>query len=208
MSENSNGRNWWHTVPGVITAVTGLLTALSGLVLALHQAGIFAGGNRSVQQEQVMPRSPRDKPGESEIYEPDEPSGSAAAHRDLETFLQTYFETLNRCKPVEILGLYADKVDYYGAGNISKDFILQDKDHYCQRWAEVRYERIGALSVAETGMNNEQQLKFNIRFFGRSPERGATISGDATNTLVVRAIDGEFKIVSEKQKVIQRKQRP
>jgi hypothetical protein len=34
-------RSWWHTFPGVLTAVAGILTALGTLVLALHQAGVL-----------------------------------------------------------------------------------------------------------------------------------------------------------------------
>lgn len=34
------------------------------------------------------------------------------------------------------------------------------------------------------------------------------VSGTATNTLVVRAIDGEIKIIDEKQRVTKRKQLP
>jgi beta-lactam-binding protein with PASTA domain len=32
---------WWHTVPGVLTAITGIITAITGLIVALHQAGLL-----------------------------------------------------------------------------------------------------------------------------------------------------------------------
>lgn len=34
-------KSWWHTVPGILTAITGVMTALSGLLLTLHQTGIL-----------------------------------------------------------------------------------------------------------------------------------------------------------------------
>ena len=41
MAENPKSQGWWHTVPGVLTAVAAILTAVSGLIVALHQAGFF-----------------------------------------------------------------------------------------------------------------------------------------------------------------------
>jgi len=235
MSENSNGRNWWHTLPGVITAVTGLLTAVSGLLLALNQAGIFEDKEPSVVQGQATPANGKGKPNSPKIHAatpvltqeptvPEEkpaplalnvegpasagPRRSAIAAQDLETFAQSYLGVLNRCKPAEILGLYADAVDYFEAGTVTKDFIFQDKDRYCRRWEEVRYERVGTVAFADTGTESEKQLTFKIRFFGRNPARGAMVSGTALTTLVARAIDGEIKIVDEKQRVTKRKQLP
>lgn len=233
MSENSNGHSWWLTLPGVITAVAGLLTAVSGLVLALHQAGIFEGKDPSVVQGEAMPSGGKSvspetratplvlphettaaeekpaplalnvgRPAPAEVRPPAIPPG------DLETFVQSYLGVLNRCKPAEILGLYADSVDYFGAGIVAKDFIFQDKDRYCRRWEEVRYERVGTIAVADMGAKNEKQLTFNVRFFGRNAARGAMVSGTAINTLTVRAIDDEIKIIAEKQRVTKRKQLP
>ena len=235
MSENSNGHSWWHTLPGVITAVTGLLTAVSGLLLALNQAGIFEDKEPSVVQQQATPANGKGKSDSPEIHAatpvltqeptvpeekpaslalnvegpaPAAPRRPAMAHQDLETFVQSYLGVVNRCKPAETLGFYADAVDYFGAGIVTKDFIFQDKDRYCRRWEEVRSELLGPIAVADTGAENEKRLTFKIRFFGRNPARGAVVSGTATNTLVVRAIDGELKIIDEKQRVTKRKQLP
>ena len=117
MSENSNDHGWWHTLPGVITAVTGLLTAVSGLMLALHQAGIFEGKEPSVVQGQATlangkgksdspeihaatpvltrePTVPEEKPAplalNVERPAPAGPRRPAIAPQDLETFVQSY----------------------------------------------------------------------------------------------------------------------
>ena len=36
-----NSKNWWSTLPGVITAIAGTLTAITGLIIALDQIGFF-----------------------------------------------------------------------------------------------------------------------------------------------------------------------
>ena len=33
--------SWWHTLPGLLTAIGGFITAIATLVTALYQAGIF-----------------------------------------------------------------------------------------------------------------------------------------------------------------------
>ncbi|NJR38740.1 MAG: SH3 domain-containing protein [Leptolyngbyaceae cyanobacterium CSU_1_4] len=36
-------RDWWQTIPGILTGLAGITTATTGLVIALHQAGFFGG---------------------------------------------------------------------------------------------------------------------------------------------------------------------
>ena len=43
MSEETKPGGWWHTLPGVLTAVAGMLTAITGLIVAFSQAGFFKG---------------------------------------------------------------------------------------------------------------------------------------------------------------------
>ncbi len=42
MAEPSK-QSWWHTIPGILTAVAGLITAVTGMIIALHQIGVFGG---------------------------------------------------------------------------------------------------------------------------------------------------------------------
>ncbi|HWR20945.1 MAG TPA: hypothetical protein VN444_03685 [Verrucomicrobiae bacterium] len=41
MPDNERLPNWWHTVPGILTAIAGVVTAITGLLLALNQIGVF-----------------------------------------------------------------------------------------------------------------------------------------------------------------------
>ena len=57
--------DWWHTLPGVLTAVAGVITASTGLIVVLHQTGWFAskdtisaGGEANpAQQSSPVPSS-------------------------------------------------------------------------------------------------------------------------------------------------------
>ncbi len=199
MSENSNGRNWWHTLPGMITAVAGLFTAISGLVLALHQAGIVESKAQYVMEPKAATLTPN--AGRPARVEP----RPASAHRNLEAFVQTYLGFLNSCNPTELLGLYADVVDYLDAGKVPLDFIRQEREQFCERWEEFRYEQAGGVSIVDAGAEDEKQLTFGLQFFARRPARRKEVSGTAIKTLIVRPIDGEFRIINEKMGVTKHK---
>lgn len=46
-------RSWWHTAPGILTAIAGIITAMAGLIVALHQAGLFGGGDTQPKAEAI-----------------------------------------------------------------------------------------------------------------------------------------------------------
>ena len=63
MSENPKSEGWWHTVPGLLTALAGIITAVTGLLVALHQTGLFVMEDKAVPQVQVQPpKVPPDSP--------------------------------------------------------------------------------------------------------------------------------------------------
>ncbi|WP_290648322.1 hypothetical protein [Aquisalimonas sp.] len=41
MADVGPGKGFWHTLPGVLTAIAGLLTAVTGLLVVLHQFGVM-----------------------------------------------------------------------------------------------------------------------------------------------------------------------
>jgi hypothetical protein len=41
MSKNEKAQGWWHTFPGIVTAVATFIGAVTGLIVALNQIGLF-----------------------------------------------------------------------------------------------------------------------------------------------------------------------
>jgi hypothetical protein len=41
MVKESDSTSWWHTLPGVLTAIAGLITAVAGLLAVLLQTGVL-----------------------------------------------------------------------------------------------------------------------------------------------------------------------
>lgn len=47
MADSRDGKSFWHTLPGVLTAVGGFLTALTGLLVTLDQLGLIGAAPKS-----------------------------------------------------------------------------------------------------------------------------------------------------------------
>lgn len=41
MVEERKSKGWWHTVPGILTAIATIITAVGSLLAVLHQIGVF-----------------------------------------------------------------------------------------------------------------------------------------------------------------------
>jgi hypothetical protein len=39
-------KSWWHTMPGILTAISGLIAAVTSLIVVLHQTGIIDGNKK------------------------------------------------------------------------------------------------------------------------------------------------------------------
>ena len=48
--EQSTGKNFFTTLPGIVTAIAGLITAVGGFLLVLKQTGCFTSGKENSEQ--------------------------------------------------------------------------------------------------------------------------------------------------------------
>ena len=116
-------------------------------------------------------------------------------------FVDNYLEALNSSNVRKITSMYADYVDYFGAGIVDKDFIIEDKADFYRRWPEVNYRLLGRVIVENENSELVKRLIFSFRFHTYSSSRNRESSGTAENTLIVEKIEGVIKIVNEKQVV-------
>lgn len=59
MADEGKPGSWWHTLPGVLTAVAGIIGAVSGLLIALNQIGFFeAAKEPQPKKAEVAPPKP------------------------------------------------------------------------------------------------------------------------------------------------------
>lgn len=103
--------------------------------------------------------------------------------------------------PEAMLSLYDEQVDLLDAGIVGKDRVLAERRNYLKRWPEMRWDPI-TDSLVSTADGDNLRLSFNADFHLASAERKERIDGQATLDLVLRKVGQDWKIISEKEKVI------
>lgn len=97
------------------------------------------------------------------------------------------------------LAFFADRVDYFGEGNVSRAKIRDDLLRYDQRWPERQFKLAGDLVITPQ-QNSRVQLTFPLRYELRSGREQA--SGLVRKTLTLQRTgrnDLEIVAISEKK---------
>ena len=129
---------------------------------------------------------------------------NAITSTELDSFVLLYLDILSRCNMSEISNLYDDYVDYFGLGRVNKGTIREDKENFCERWPTIRYELEGSIMSQDTNDEKIKLIEFPISFNVYNSKRLASMSGTARNYLMIHKLNGELKIIDEKQKVLRR----
>ena len=103
--------------------------------------------------------------------------------------------------PSRNLELYAERVNYYDQGTVSRSDVLRDKKQYLERWPERTYERTSDVEIVDAGAAD--MIRFNYRYQVSGGSRNAEGTGWAE--LGVQRRDGRISIVSERGGVTDRK---
>ena len=95
--------------------------------------------------------------------------------------------------------LYADRIDYFGEKQVSRDNVIRDKKNYFQRWPSRRFSLIpGTMSVKPRDSDSKTvDVSFRFMFKVSSPERTSRGLGKATLTLQLGA--GNSRIIREER---------
>jgi len=96
---------------------------------------------------------------------------------------------------------YADKVDYYDRGIVSRDKVLQDLKYYFRNWTEVDTRLDGDIVIA--GFEPEVRIvKFICSFSVKNEKK--SIAGKTENIWQIQRINGELRLIDVKQKILGR----
>ena len=98
-----------------------------------------------------------------------------------------------------VASFYADKVDYYDRGIVSRDKVLQDLKYYFRNWAEIDTRLDG--DVLMTGFEPEVRIvKFISSFSVKNGKKA--IAGKTENIWMIQRINGELRLIDVKEKVL------
>lgn len=99
-----------------------------------------------------------------------------------------------------VMSCYADKVDYYSRGTVNKDFIRKDKGYYFRNWEMIGSSIEGNVVLIVTDQQDVKIAKFITSFNVRNATK--SVGGKAENIWTIQRINGDLKIVDEKQRIL------
>lgn len=96
----------------------------------------------------------------------------------------------------DVMWNYADVVDFYKLGMVSKDAVRRDKQKYYQRWPKRKYE---LKSFKFSPGDRRHEAKVAIVFSYEIANDKKTLKGEAKAMMVLQSNDEGIRIVGEKE---------
>ncbi|MCE5333976.1 MAG: hypothetical protein LLG06_05250 [Desulfobacteraceae bacterium] len=110
---------------------------------------------------------------------------------------------LNRRKDLAAVEtFYADQVDYYDRGVISRDKVIQDLKYYYRNWAEIDTHLDGDVVMIVLDQPEVRIVKFVSSFSVRNDKKAVT--GKTETIWKLQRINGKISLIDVKQKMLER----
>jgi hypothetical protein len=94
---------------------------------------------------------------------------------------------------------YAEVVDWYDQGLVSREEVLKDRAKYVERWPERKYMITpGSVQILPSGPNR-YVTTFEQTYVVRSAPRKAHASGKSRLMVDVEITDGKLRVVRQKE---------
>jgi hypothetical protein len=111
------------------------------------------------------------------------------------TFVRDYLQAAETNKLDAEMSFYADRVNYFDHGTVTREFIEQDVRRYYKRWPQRDYELLD-FKLTKAGAN-DVEVRFRIRFEVKNPEH--RVIGKTNNVFKIRRAGDEMRFVSLKE---------
>ena len=130
------------------------------------------------------------------------PAGTSAAPADVTAFVADFFAKSAGGDINALMDLYAETVDYYNKGKSGRDIVRQDKVAYGARWPRRTYTP-GPVAVTD-GPGAAKTFRVTVPVAYTAARDGASSSGQAVFTFVLRPDGQGYRIVGERSVVAKR----
>lgn len=108
---------------------------------------------------------------------------------------------LNQKKDISsILPFFADQVDYYDRGMVSKDYIRKDMGYYFRNWDQISSSLEGDVVLIVMDQPDIRTVKFVSSFSVANAKKSLT--GRTENIWKIQRINNELRIIDEKQRLL------
>lgn len=146
---------------------------------------------------QVPPR----RPAPPETPPPSTAGRSSTISRaEITEFIQRVMELNGRKDLGAVMPFYADEVDYYDRGVVSRDYVKRDLGYYFRNWDKISTSVDGDVVVIVLDQPNERIAKFISSFWVQNEKKSLT--GRTENIWRIRKVNGQLKLFDVKQKIV------
>jgi Trypsin-like peptidase domain len=125
---------------------------------------------------------------------------------NLDEFVRNYVTSGNYDDPSVELGFYAESVDYFDDGRVGKGFIADDIRKYNMRWPVRSYLVEGDPTVTVDSARDMARAVVVLRFSVQNSRK--SIRGSCQNTILIRDISTNPKVISVVSKMLSRTEQP
>jgi hypothetical protein len=116
------------------------------------------------------------------------------AQAEAESFVRSFYHALEGDDFDKVIAHFDKTVVYYSFGAKDRDYVAADLGQYCATYAS-RSSTIGEITLKPLPNSGGASVKFDIRFFIRSPERDITRYGRTHVEWDLAKRDGALKII-------------
>ncbi len=121
-------------------------------------------------------------------------SYAQTTNSDIRNFVNDYLNR-NIDNVIEyVLEIYADKVDFYKAGVVDRNFITKDKKDYFSKWPYRKYEITSDIKISQSDVHKQWIAEINYSYYIANKTRN--LEGEAWCKLTIKE-EGRLKIVGE-----------
>lgn len=137
-------------------------------------------------------------------FEMPPPPPARTSRDEIEQMVATHLKAVSSNDPITVASLYGDQIDFLTEGIKSHETLAREIQEYFARWPAQDARRTSDVTIDDID-SNEKKVSFSMEFNAFSTA-GKTSEGSVVVTWIVRrpSPDGEFRIVSQKQKTINR----
>jgi S1-C subfamily serine protease len=126
---------------------------------------------------------------------------------DVKKFVENFVTAGNYDDPTVESSFYADKVDYFDDGKVTKDFVIRDIRNYNQRWPKRGYWVDGGPTIrAVDGERDIVRAVVTISFWVSNGPK--SVKGSCEDVILIQDASRNPKVISVRSKFLSRNEKP
>lgn len=118
---------------------------------------------------------------------------------EVASFVQSYLRVAQGQRPDEEVSFYADRIDYFDSGRVSRQFVAQDQMSYYRRWPNREFTLVGSPQFVSSS-GNRVTVRFRMRYRVSNGQERA--SGATENVLRLQQENDGLKIIGIQERKI------